>query len=60
MNPLKEEAQKLIERMPEHVTWDDIMYEFYVRKEIDSAIQAAEEGRILSHEEVKKRLLKST
>jgi len=60
MNPLKEEAQKLIERMPEHVTWDDIMYEFYVRKKIDSAIQAAEEGRILSHEEVKKRLLKST
>ncbi|MEW6236241.1 MAG: hypothetical protein AB1656_12720 [Candidatus Omnitrophota bacterium] len=59
MNPLKEEAQKLIELLPEDVTWDDIMYEFYVRKKIDSAIQAAEDGRILSHDEVKKRLLKS-
>lgn len=56
MNPLKEEAKKLIEQLPEEATWDDIMYEFYVRQKIDSAIQSAEAGRVLSHEDVKRKL----
>ena len=60
MNPVKEEAKRLIERLPEHVTWDDIMYEFYVRKKIDSAIQAAEESKIIPYDDVKKRFLQST
>ena len=53
----KEEAKKLIEKLPEHATWDDIMYELYVKKKLAVALKAAEEGRVLSHEEVKKRLL---
>ena len=32
MSSVKEEAKKLIERLPDQVTWDDIMYEFYVKK----------------------------
>ena len=36
---------------------NDIMYEFYVKKKIDIALKAAEEGRVVSHEEVKKRFL---
>ena len=57
MSTTKEEAKELIERLPEQVTWDDIMYEFYVKKKIAVGLQAAEEGRIISHEEAKKRLL---
>jgi predicted transcriptional regulator len=53
----KEEAKKHIDKLPEHATWDDIMYELYVKKKIAVALKAAEEGRVLSHEEVKKRLL---
>ena len=37
---------------------DDIMYEIYVRKKIENALKAVEEGKVVSHEEVKKRLLK--
>jgi predicted transcriptional regulator len=33
------------------------MYEFYVKKKIATGIKAVEEGRIVSHEEVKKRFL---
>ncbi len=57
MNIAKEEARKLINKLPDQATWDDIMYEFYVRKKIEAALKAAEEGRIVPHEEVKKRFL---
>jgi len=57
MSPIKEEAKKLIDMLPDQATWDDIMYEFYVKKKLANALKAVEEGRIVSHEEVKKRLL---
>jgi len=57
MSIIKEEAKKLIDKLPEKATWDDIMYEFYVKKKLAVALKAAEEGRVVSHEEVKKRLL---
>lgn len=55
MSPIKEEAKKLIDKMPDQATWDDIMYEFYVKKKIEIGLKAAEEGRVTSHEEVKRR-----
>lgn len=58
MNKVKEEAKKLIDTLPEQVTWDDIMYEFYVKKKLAEGQKAADEGRVISHNEVKKRLLK--
>jgi predicted transcriptional regulator len=57
MNIVKEEAKKMIERLPDNATWDDIMYELYVKKKIAAGLKAAEEGRVVSHEEAKKRLL---
>ncbi len=57
MSIVKEEAKKLIDKLPDHATWDDIMYELYVKQKLASALNAAEEGRIVSHEEVKKRFL---
>ena len=57
MSIIKEEAKKLIDSLPEKATWDDIMYEFYVKKKLAVALDAAEEGRVVSHEKVKKRLL---
>jgi len=53
----KEEAKKLIDKLPDQATWDDIMYEFYVKKKLTVALKAAQEGRVVSHEKAKKRLL---
>jgi predicted transcriptional regulator len=50
----KEEAINLIARLPDEATWDDIMYEMYVKKKIELGISAANEGRVVSQEEVKK------
>jgi len=57
MATVKEEARKLLERLPDGASWDDLMYEIYVQKKIDMGIKAAELGKLIPHEEVKRRLL---
>jgi predicted transcriptional regulator len=55
MNQVKEEAKKLLDKLPDEISWDDIMYEMYVRNKIDRGLQAADEGKLIPHEEVRKR-----
>ncbi len=57
MSIVKEEAKKLLDDLPEEVSWDDLLYEMYVRKKIDEGIKAVDEGKVIPHEEVKKRFL---
>ena len=54
MSTAKEEAINLITRLPEEASWDDIMYEMYVKKRIELGIKAADDGRVVPHEEVKR------
>jgi len=58
MATTKKAALELIKKLPEKATWDDIMYEIYVRKKIEAGIKAADEGRVVPHEEVRKRFLR--
>jgi predicted transcriptional regulator len=53
MSTTKEEAMQLISRLPEEVTWEDIMDRLYVKQKIAEGSKAAAEGRTVSHEEVK-------
>ena len=57
MSSVKEEAHRLIDRLPEEATWDDLLYEFHVKRKIEAGLKAVEEGRTLSHAEAKRRLL---
>jgi hypothetical protein len=41
----KDEAHKLIDRMPPNATWDDLMQEIYVREAIDKGLADSKEGR---------------
>ena len=34
----KEEAHRLIERLPENATWEDLMHEVYVRETIERGL----------------------
>ena len=54
MSTAKEEAINLITRLPDEASWDDIMYEMYVKKKIELGIKAADEVRVIPHEEVKR------
>ena len=57
MSVVKKEAKKLIDRLPDEITWDDIMYELYIKKKLEVALKASREGRVVSHEEIKKRFI---
>ncbi|HMD95953.1 MAG TPA: hypothetical protein VKM93_01290 [Terriglobia bacterium] len=57
MGGAKQEALKLIDGLPEETSWDDIIYQMYVRKKIEKGIEAAEQGRVVAHDEVKKQFL---
>lgn len=57
MNTVKKEAIRVIDKLPDHATWDDIMNELYVKQKLAAALQAARESRVVSHESVKKKFL---
>ena len=50
----KREAKKLIEKMPEKASWDDIMYQLYVRQKYEYGIEAVDRGEFKAHEQVKR------
>ena len=53
----KQAAQELIERMSDQVSWNDIMYELYVKQKIEAGLKSVAEGRTIPHEDVKRRLM---
>ncbi len=57
MQSVKEMARELIKHFPDTATFDDLMYEFYVRQKIEAGLKDAAEGRVLLHEEVMRELL---
>ena len=57
MQTARESARQAIDRLSDQATWDDIMYELYVKQKIDAGIEAVAEGRTVPHEEMKRRLL---
>jgi predicted transcriptional regulator len=59
MYSVREEAKKLLDKLPDEASWDDVMYEIYAGKKIEQGIRAANEEKLVSHEEVKKRFLKN-
>ena len=50
---IKQEALRLIEKLPENATWDDVMYEIYVRQAIEAGLADSETGRTLDVREVR-------
>ena len=50
---IKQEAHRLIEQLPETATWDDLMYEIYVRQAIEAGLANSEAGRTLDVKEVR-------
>ena len=50
---IKQEAHRLIEKLPENATWDDLMYEIYVRQAIEGGLADSEAGRTIDVKEVR-------
>jgi hypothetical protein len=56
MSPVKEEAKRLIDALPDQATWEDVIYEFYVKKKLAKALDEAAAGEIVSHRAAKEHL----
>lgn len=49
---IKNEALRLIEKLPEDVTWDDIMHAIYVRQSIEAGLADSKAGRTVDVSEM--------
>ena len=57
MSSSKDAARQIIDHLPDQATWDDIMYELYVKSKIEDGLADIEAGRTVPHEQVKAELL---
>lgn len=57
MPSAKDAARRIIGHLPKQTTWDDIIYELYVKQKIEEGLADIEAGRAIPHEEVKAELL---
>jgi hypothetical protein len=49
----KEQAHKLVDRMPANATWDDLIYEIYVREMIERGLADSRANRTKDVKEVR-------
>ena len=49
---VKETVLELVGKMPTRSTWDEVLYEIYVRKELEAGLRDEAEGRLVPHEKV--------
>jgi len=58
MSQPKERVRRLLDRLPDDVSLEDIQYHLYVLQKIERGLKAVEEGRTLTQEEVERRIEK--
>jgi predicted transcriptional regulator len=51
---VKAEKIKMLEALPDKLTWGNLQYHIYVRQKIERGMRAVEAGRTFSQEEVEK------
>ena len=52
---VKDEARRLVERLPEDATWEDLHYEIYFRQAVEAGLKDSREGRTVPLEEARRR-----
>jgi len=50
---IKEEARRLVEALPDDSTWEDLMYQIYVRGTIEAGLADSEAGPVTDVEKVR-------
>lgn len=58
MNTAKEEVRKMLDRLPEGATFEQIQYQVYLLDEIARGEEELERGEGMENAEVKRRLAK--
>lgn len=58
MNTAKDEVRKLLERLPDEASFEDIQYQVYVLDEISRGEEEVAHGEGVDHEDARRRLAK--
>ena len=51
---IKDDARRLVERLPADATWEDLQYEIYVRQAIEAGLRDSREGRTVPLDDVQR------
>ena len=51
---VKQQARKLVEDLPEDITWDDLVYEVITRREVEKGLADSQTGRTTPVDDVAK------
>ncbi len=49
---VREAVLDIAKKLPDDCSWEDVMYQVYVRQKIQAGLDDAENGRVVSDEEV--------
>ena len=58
MSTAKEEVRRMLDEIPDDVSFEDIQYHIYVSQKIEHGLRDIAEGRLLSQGEVEQRMSK--
>jgi hypothetical protein len=50
---IKEEARRLVEKLPENSTWEDLVHEIYVRQAVEAGLADSQAGRTTDVDQVR-------
>ncbi len=56
MKTAKKEVRKILDQIPDDASLEDIQYHIYVCQKIERGLQDMDDGRVLSREQVERRM----
>ena len=58
MSTAKEEVRKILDKIPDGASFEDIQYHIYVCQKIESGLKDIEDDRVFSQEEIERKMSK--
>ncbi len=52
---VKQQAHRLLDKLPDNATWEDLMYRIYVCQAIEAGIKDSDAGNTVNVQEVRER-----
>jgi hypothetical protein len=52
---IKEQARRLLDDLPDSATWEDLIYQIYVRQAVEAGIRDSDQDRTIDVKEVRRR-----
>lgn len=56
MSTAKAEVTRMLEELPDDVSYEDIQYHIYVRQKVANGLKDVRDGRLVSHDDAERRL----